>query len=225
MTKAQEVTKLIYQLLKPASRYVGHRLALAEKKGLIKPGFYQVDDVVDEALIQVFKQLVSYGYEDETRLKISFFQALNQVLNRLIKQEAPLARSLSIEKIYEAELKELFEIERLTVDAEGEIVFAEEIDEKEYPVTEPTVWILENDLLDKLIKRLDLDQAQLTDKLKRKVVASRYVTLKPQARVLVGLVVFGELELEEAAEVVGITLGQAKLVVGKVKDELVKEVV
>ncbi len=225
MTKAQEVTKLVYKLLRPVNRYVYHRLVLAEKKGLIKPGLYQADDVIDEALIQVFGRLVKSGYEDKAKLKISLFQEVNQVLNRLIKQEAPLAKSLSIEEIYEAELRELFEIERLTVDAEGEVVFAEEIDENEYPVTEPTVWILKNDLLDELIKRLDLNQAQLTDKLKRKVTASRYVTLKPQTRVLIDLIVFGELELEEAAKVVGITSGQAKLVISKVKEELVDEMV
>lgn len=222
MTKAGDFAQLIYQLLPSVRKYVNHRLTLAEKKGLIEAGLYQTDDVVDEALLKVYQSYVDHGFVDSKAVKIALFQAVNQVLNQLIAKEAPLADAVSTEELYEAELSELFEIERLTVDGDGELVFAEEIDEKEYPVKEPTVWILEKDLLDELIEKLELDKSLLQTDSQKKQAAARYVTLKTQTRIFIDLVAFGGLELDEAAEVVGITPGQAKIVLGKVKEALVK---
>ncbi len=207
---------VLNEFLPKLRKYVANRLRTAVRKGWVPRGMYDPMDIVDEVYLAVYEQF------DETmtpeQLRVRLFQLADEKLEAIIEQEREHMKDLSIEALAARELKELEE--HITADAEGEVVFVEELDDISYHLDDdrPKVYLLDEGFEEELVEALDLPREILGDREKRQVLAQTYQNLPTLSRIILDLRTRGGLVIEEIAEVRGMAVEDVQQVLAAIKD-------
>ncbi len=211
---------LTLQQIAPGLRnYIQQRLRAAERRGLIPPGLYAPDDVLDEVLLAVYERFDAMP-EDANGLRVTLFQLANERLDALIQQEAWHRRAVHLEDILADELKSMDEIPQMTVDADGDIVLVEELDDAELKPPEPEILLLEERFEDEILAAAGVDRARVKeDAAQRALLARLYDRLPEQSRILFDLWTRGRLTLEEIAQVRGVSVEQVRETLERIRAE------
>jgi RNA polymerase sigma factor (sigma-70 family) len=208
--------KVLEAFLPQLKRYVANRLRHAVRKGWIPKGMYEPMDIVDEVYLAVFEQFSEADMAPD-KLRVRLFQLAEQKLDEIISQEREHLRDLSIEELAAQELKTLEE--HITADAEGEVVFVEELDDISYHLDDdkPKVWLLDEGFEEELLAVLDLPREILQDKAKRQILAQTYQNLPTLSRIVLELRTRGGLSVMEIAQVRGLSETQVQQLLDAVR--------
>ena len=200
--------------------YVRNRLRIAERNGLILPDLYATDDILDEAFLYAYEHFSDMP-KDESALRVRLFQLADEKLDEIIRQESWRNQALSLERVLSDEMKLLDEIPQMTVDADGDIVMVEELDDAELPPPEPEALLLEDSFEDEIIHRLELDGAFIkSDRAMHQLLARFYAELPTQSRIILDLWTRGRLSVEEIAQVRGVSVEQVREIITRIQASL-----
>ncbi len=199
--------------------YVRNRLRTAEHNGLIPPGLYTPQDILDEVFLEVYEHFHEMSPEGESDLRIKLFQMANEKLDEIIRTESWRHSALSLEDILADEIRLLNEIPQMTVDADGDIVMVEDLDDAEMQPREPRALLLEDSFEDEVINQLGLSPAVKGDRAMEQLLARVYAELPPQSRILFDLWTRGKLSVEEIARVRGLSVEQVRAILERISSE------
>ncbi len=221
--KAQANQRAFYQQLEhiaPGLRnYIRQRLLSAERRRLIPPGLYAPEDVLDDVLLHVYEHFDEMP-TDEEALRIKLFQLANERLDELLQDEAWHRNAVSLEELLSDELKLMDEIPLITVDADGDILLVEELDDAELAPQEPKLVLLEDSFEEELMATLGLDRRLVkADKGQRAILAHLYDRLPEQSRILLDLWTRGKLTVEEIAKVRALSVEQVQTILQRIRTE------
>ncbi|HHB91403.1 MAG TPA: hypothetical protein ENK60_08870 [Anaerolineae bacterium] len=221
--KAQADARAFVQTLEQVApglrNYIRQRLLSAERRGLIPPGLYEPDDVLDDLLLAIYENFESLP-QDESALRVRLFQLANERLDTIIEQEAWHKQAVRLEDILAQELKMMDEIPQMTVDADGDIVLVEELDDAEIEPPEPEIVLLEDSFEDEIIETTGVDRARVkADAAQRALLAHLYDRLPEQSRILLDLWTRGRLTVEEIAQVRGVDAEQVQMILHRIRME------
>ncbi len=199
--------------------YIRQRLGSAERRGLLPPGLYEPNDVIDDLWLAVYQQWESLP-QDEKSLRVALFQMANRRLDEIIQQEAWHRRAVSLEDILKDEIQMMDEIPQITVDADGDILLVEELDDAEWEPPEPSMVLLEESFEDELLETLGVEPEPVKGSLPQRArLAHLYDELPEQTRILLDLWTRGRLPPEEIAQVQGVTVAQVEATLERVRIE------
>ncbi len=199
--------------------YIRQRLRSAERRGLLPPGLYEPDDVIDDLWLAVYQQFETLP-QDESSLRVALFRMANRHLDDIIQQEAWHRRAVSLEDILKDEIRMMDEIPQITVDADGDILLVEELDDAEWEPPEPKILLLEESFEDELLKTLGVEPEPVKESVQQRTqLAHLYHQLPEQTRILLDLWTRGQLSPEEIAQVQGVTVAQVEAVLERVRVE------
>jgi len=202
--------------------YVRNRLRTAERNSLILPDLYATDDILDEVFLSVYEHFPDMP-QDESALRVRLFQLADEKLDEIIRQESWRNQALSLERVLSDEMKLLDEIPQMTVDADGEIVMVEDLDDAELPPSEPEAMFLEDSFEDEIIHRLELDGALIkSDWAMHQLLARFYAELPAQSRIILDLWTRGRLSVEEIAQVRGVSAEQVREIIVRIQARLAR---
>jgi len=152
-------------------------------------------------------------------LRVTLFQLANKRLDELIKQEAWHRRAVRLEDILAEEIKMMDEIPQMTVDADGDIVLVEELDDAEITPPEPEIILLEEDFEEEILAAVGVEREVKTDDSLRLLLARLYDRLPEQSRILLDLWTRGRLTVEEIAQVRGVDASQVRKTLERIRAE------
>ncbi len=221
--KAQANPRAFYQQLEhiaPGLRnYIRQRLLSAERRRLIPPGLYAPEDVLDDVLLHVYEHFDAMPTNEEA-LRIKLFQLANERLDELLQDEAWHRNAVSLEELLSDELKLMDEIPLITVDADGDILLVEELDDAELAPQEPKLVLLEDSFEEELMATLGLDRRLVkADKGQRAILAHLYDRLPEQSRILLDLWTRGKLSIDEIAKVRALSVEQVQTILQRIRTE------
>jgi len=197
--------------------YVRNRLRVAEHNELIPAGLYSPDDVLDEVYLYAYEHFPEMP-KDESGLRVMLFQIANDRLDAIIREEAWHHNAISLESLLAEEMRQMNEISQMTVDADGEIVLVEELDDAEMEEREPSVLLLEESFEDEIIEQVGLDGELIRgNRAARELLARLYLELPAQSRILFDLGTRGKLTVEEIAQVQAIDVEQVKEILAQIQ--------
>jgi len=219
MQSDQNAFFLTLEEIAPGLRnYIRQRLRSAERRQLLPSGFYTPDDVLHEVFLAVYEQLDTMP-QDTEGLRVTLFQLANKRLDELIKQEAWHRRAVRLEDILAEEIKMMDEIPQMTVDADGDIVLVEELDDAEITPPEPEIILLEEDFEEEILAAVGVEREVKTDDSLRLLLARLYDRLPEQSRILLDLWTRGRLTVEEIAQVRGVDASQVRKTLERIRAE------
>jgi len=207
---------VLNEFLPRLKKYVANRLRTAVRKGWVPRGMYDPMDIVDEVYLAVYEQ-----FDPELtpeKLRVLMFRLADAKLEEIIAQEREHMKDLSIEELAARELKELEE--HITADAEGEVVFVEDLDDISYHQDDyrPKIYLLDEGFEEELVEVLDLPREILADRQKRQILAQTYQNLPVLSRIVLDLRTRGGLVIEEVAEVRGMSVAEVERVMAAIRD-------
>ncbi len=121
----------ILPLLGPLKSYIKRRLRIAYLTGEIRTQVYTSGDILDQVVLSAYE---NYDRKPaDLSLREWLYRLANETLDSYLRKRAKIdARRKSLESLSEAERRQLEEPERMTADAEGEVVLDEDLDDSEY---------------------------------------------------------------------------------------------
>ena len=198
--------------------YIKQRLRSAERRRLLPAGFYAPDDVLHEVFLAAYERFDAMP-QDAEKLRVMLFQLANERLDELITQEAWHRRAVRLEDVLADEMKMMDEIPQMTVDADGEIVLVEELDDAEAAPPEPEVILLEESFEDEILGAVGVERDVMDDDLLRVLLARLYDHLPEQSRILLDLWTRGRLTVEEIAQVRDVDVTQVRETLERIRAE------
>ncbi len=213
----KEFGKVLSKFIPALRKFIRTKLKVAETKKKIPKGMYTPDDILDEIYLKVFNE---FGDQDKDpgALKLKLFTLTNELLSEKTKTENWRTRKIDIDEIIKNELETLEE--KFTVDADGDFVMMEELDDISYKQGEfkPNLIILEKSQEEDLIKSLDLEEKGISEDLeKRKSLGQLYAELSELSQSILDLYAFGNLTIEEIAEVQNMKVEDVEKFITKIK--------
>lgn len=192
----------IKSLVPELERFMVASLKVSENQGKIERQFYNANGMLDEVYLDVFQ-----GFSEDMDLNILkklLFERSIAKIDDLIKQEAENSTEIHADDILKHELNRLQE--KWFVDIDGDLLLKTELDDISYkqdhqwsPVIE-----LDADLERQLIAKLELDEAALLSKDKRRWMGSMYDEIPSRSRHILELFVFGEQSIADIASIMAV---------------------
>ena len=209
-----EFYKKISKDIMGLKKFAFSKLKLAEKEGLIDKGFYDANGILDEVYLEVFNTLSKDT--DEKQLKQTLFLKTIKKIDEKIDKENQFSKNINIDDVLKEELNLLNE--DYSVEADGDYVFDEELDDISYKQNnfKPSHFILDQPMELELTGKLDLSDASLFSDRNRILFGATFYTLPPISKTIIELFVFGNQEISEIAK----TLSTDEKTVGKVIDRV-----
>jgi len=198
--------------------YIKQRLRSAERRRLLPARFYAPDDVLHEVFLAAYERFDAMP-QDVEKLRVMLFQLANERLDELITQESWHRRAVRLEDILADEMKMMDEIPQMTVDADGEIVLVEELDDAEAAPPEPEIILLEESFEDEILGAVGVERDVMDDDLLRVLLARLYDHLPEQSRILLDLWTRGRLTVEEIAQVRDVDVTQVRETLERIRAE------
>ncbi|WP_372770340.1 hypothetical protein [Lutibacter sp.] len=210
----QEFYKKSATAIDSLKKFATAKLKLAEKEGLIDKGFYDANGILDEVFMEVFKTYTNNT--DEKQLHQTLFFKTIQIINDKIEKENQFADNINIDTILKDEMNLLKE--DYSVEADGDYVFDEELDDISYKQNNfnPSHFILDQPMELELTGKLDLSDASLFSDRNRILFGASFYTLPPISKTIIELFVFGNQGISEIAK----TLSTDEKIVQKVIDRV-----
>ncbi len=209
--------KVLIDFLPDLLKVVDLKLKQMEKNGLVPANMYSAQEIVDDVYLQIFEKFTE-DYSNPNHLKVQMYLMAREILEKL--KEKHTKKRVSIEKLYREELKELEE--DYTVDADGDLVLIEELDDISYHLDDykDKIILLDTDKVDELTKELDLNDGQPLSESESKEISRAYSNLPELSQSVISHFVFGKLSVDEIAEVHKIPTEVVKEIIDKVKKRL-----
>ena len=212
----EKFNEVLNAFLPEIRKLVFYKLRYWEGKGIIPKNRYSADEVVDEVYLRMFGEFPRYSADEKT-LKVKMLAAAREILDDIKKRHS--AKNVPVEEILAEELKELEE--EYTVDAEGEKVLMEELDDVSYsPGSQEYVYLLEDANFDELAENLELEgKEKFTEEVKR-MINKAYTALPDLTRSVYDHYVFAGLSVSQIAEVHKINVKDVNRIIENVKRKL-----
>jgi len=219
-TKFEEFYKKSSAIIPSLKKFTATKLKLAENEGLIDRGFYDSNEILDEAFLEVFK---TYSSEiDEKQLRHMLFLRTIQKINHKIEKENQFAEELNIDTILKEELNLLKE--NYSVEAGGDYIFNEDLDDISYQQNGFTSaqFILDQPMEMEITGKLDLNNMTLSSDRTRALFSDSFYTLPPISKNIIELYVFGNQDILEISETLKVSEETVSKVIDRVKQRLEK---
>ncbi|MDD3723339.1 MAG: hypothetical protein PHW92_12810 [Lutibacter sp.] len=217
-TNFEEFYKKSSAVLPSLKKFAASKLKLAEKEGLIDKGFYDVNGILDEVFMEVFKK---YNYNiDEKHLRQTLFLKTIQKINHKIEKENQFAEDLNIDTILKDELNLLKE--EYSVEADGDYIFDEDLDDISYKQNSftPAQFILDQPMELEITGKLEMSDAPLFSDRNRILFGASFYTLPPISKNIIELYVFGNQDILEISETLKVSEDKTRKVIDRVKERL-----
>lgn len=216
----QEFYKKSATAIDSLKKFATGKLKLAEKEGLIDKGFYDANGILDEVFMEVFKTYTNNT--DEKQLHQTLFFKTIQIINDKIEKENQFADNINIDTILKDEMNLLKE--DYSVEADGDYVFDEELDDISYKQNNfnPSHFILDQPMELELTGKLDLSDASLFSDRNRILFGASFYTLPPISKTIIELFVFGNQGISEIAKTLSTDEKIVQKVIDRVKQRLEK---
>lgn len=216
----QEFYKKSATAIDSLKKFATAKLKLAEKEGLIDKGFYDANGILDEVFMEVFKTYTNNT--DEKQLHQTLFFKTIQIINDKIEKENQFADNINIDTILKDEMNLLKE--DYSVEADGDYVFDEELDDISYKQNNfnPSHFILDQPMELELTGKLDLSDASLFSDRNRILFGASFYTLPPISKTIIELFVFGNQGISEIAKTLSTDEKIVQKVIDRVKQRLEK---
>jgi DNA-directed RNA polymerase specialized sigma24 family protein len=210
-----EFNKILIKFLPNLKEVVSLKIKQFERNGWIPRNMYSPQEIVDEIYLKIFENF-SEEWTDPSKLKVEMFLLAGKVLDEI--KEKHQGKKISFEKFYRDELKELEE--EYTVDADGDLVMIEELDDISYHLDEykDRILLLDAEQTDELLKGLDIEEE--TGGESRQEISRAYSKLPELSQSVINHYVFGKLTKEEVAKVHGLPVDVITEIIEKVKIRL-----
>jgi DNA-directed RNA polymerase specialized sigma24 family protein len=201
-------------------KFATAKLKLAEKEGLIDKGFYEANGILDEVFMEVFNNLSKDT--DETQLKQTLFLKTIKKIDEKIDKENQFSKSINLDAVLKEELNLLNE--DYSVEADGDYVFDEELDDISYKQNNfnPSHFILDQPMELELTGKLDLSDTSLFSDRNRILFGASFYTLPPISKTIIELFVFGNQEIAEIAKTLSTDEKTVQKVIDRVRERLEK---
>ena len=190
----------VLQVIKQVLPYVKHRLYVGETKGIIPRNMYSPIGIVDDAIIELYKEH-EQTTKDINKIKFYLFALSDKKLQRLFKKEKFHKSTLSTGDILNNELKQLEE--KYTVDANLDLIMEEELDDISYHQKDfKKTNILYDEAQEQIVKTLDLTKQNIPLSEKQRLALNNiYHWLPEETSTILDLFVFGRLTYCEIANI------------------------
>ncbi len=198
--------------------YIAQRLHIEERKGTIRKNFYKPDDILDEVILEIYNKISQECTED--KLKQELFRAAINKLNSIAKRE--VKGKISFDDLLDQEIQEMEE--KITVNAEGEIVLTEDLDDISYHQQDydPKYIFVDNDIERNLLPLLDKKVSEELSESQRNAFWKLYNIIPAQSKTIIELHVFAGLSSEEIASILEVRQEKVSSVIssftGKLKN-------
>lgn len=215
--KRKKFGKKILKIIPELKPYVRHRLFLANSLEIIPENMYRSTGIIDDALIEVFESDISM-LTSTVDLRLLLFKLVKDKLDKMFQKEAWHQKSISTDKILHQELNKLRE--RYTVDADGDFVMNEDLNDISYQQKKfsPQLF-LSDDSKQSVLTAFDIDQL---DDRRKKVFKNLYSVLSLEASNVVDLYIFGKLNTTEIAQIKNTDEPTVRDIILQVKDRIQK---
>jgi DNA-directed RNA polymerase specialized sigma24 family protein len=219
-TNFEEFYKKSSAVMPSLKKFAASKLKLAEKEGLIDRGYYDVNEILDEVFMEVFK--IYSNDIDEKHLRQTLFLKTIQKINHKIEKENQFSEDLNIDTILKDELNLLKE--EYSVEADGDYIFDEDLDDISYKQNSFTLaqFILDQPMELELTGKLDLGEISLFSDRSRILFGATFYTLPPISKNIIELYVFGNQSIVEISETLNVNEDTVSKVIDRVKERLEK---
>ncbi len=217
-TNFEEFYKKSSAVLPSLKKFAASKLKLAEKEGLIDNGFYDVNGILDEVFMEVFK-IYTYNI-DEKHLRQTLFLKTIQKINHKIEKENQFSEDLNIDTILRDELNLMKE--DYSVEADGDYIFDEDLDDISYKQNSftPAQFILDQPMELEITGKLEMSDASLFSDRNRILFGVSFYTLPPISKNIIELYVFGNQDILEISETLKVSEEKTRKVIDRVKERL-----
>ncbi len=211
-----EFYKKISSFIPDLKNFAQTKLKIAENQDLIDKDFYDVNGLLDEVYMEVFKDFSNEIDEIQLR-KILFIKTI-QKINKKVKIEEQFTNTINIEDIVKEELELLNE--DYTVDAGGDFILDEELDDISYKQKgfKPTHFILDDSLERQMAEKLSLNYETIISAQERNLFGNLFYSIPPTSKTIIELYVFGGLSISEVSEILLIDEEKVTKIIAKVTD-------
>ena len=186
----------------------------AEDQGLLDRRYFDPDEILDEVLLEGYKQYATE--KDEKTLRRGLFR--RAVLIILTKEMEDVPDEVNTHSLLKAELKTLSE--DFTAEGDGDPILLEDLDDISY--SQKRGWNPEirlNDALEKqLVKKFELHEESLLSEEKRKLLGLLYSTIPERSKMVVELFAFGHQDTHEISEILEVPERVVERILFKVKE-------
>lgn len=161
---------LINRILPSLRNYIARRLNMAHSTGLLNRHRIIPEEVIDMVYIRLYDE---YTNLVPKKLETWVYQTVDEVLEEQLREE-------SYEKEYLVELQKIEDLElsgleeKFTVDAEGELIMDEDLDDVSYTqkLYDPVEFIEDNDTLEFIESSFsEFDKKRLHDEIQRQLIS------------------------------------------------------
>ena len=195
-------------------KLVRHKLRQMELRGEIPRNMYSPQEVVDDVYLRIFETFENDHSQPE-KLKIRMYAVAKDVLNGI--REKHQVKKLSVETLLASETREMEE--DYTVDADGDLVLVEDLDDISYHQDEykDRILLLENQQIDELADSFELSEKHKLGESERKLIGKAYTDLPELTRSVTDHYVFAKLTEGQIAEVHRISVEAVREILQKVR--------
>ena len=196
-------------LIPELKNYITHALLATENQGLIDRSYYDPDGILDEVFLEVFNEL-SKGSVAVDPDYLLFKRSLGKI-EQLIRDEVNTPNEPSTSGILKQELDALDK--KFTVDAGGDWMFQEELDDISYKqerAGSENIY-LDDKLVEQLVSRFQLEDKFIATRNKR-LLGMHYSAIPEISRSIVELFAYGNRGEEEIAEILDVELASVQRV-------------
>ncbi len=188
-------------LIPELKNYITYALLATENQGLIDRSYYDPDGILDEVFLEVFKEL-SEGSVSVDPDYLLFKRSLGKI-EKLIRDEVNTPNEPSTSGILKQELDALDK--KFTVDAGGDWMFQEELDDISYQQKQGGSGniYLDDKLVEQLVARFELEDKFIAARNKR-LLGMHYSAIPDISRSIVELFAYGNRSKEEIAKILDV---------------------
>ena len=213
----QAFYKLLDEFMPRLRKLIHHKLRKMELQGLVPKNMYSAQGLTDEVFLKIYEEYHDM-LQDPDKLKIKMYAVAREILNGLVNKN--VANRLSVEVLIKEELRDLDE--SYTVDADGELILMEELDDISYHQDEyrdDKIILLDEAQIDQIAESFDMDKTKLS-KSGIKKIGKVYSDLPNLSQSIVDHYVFAGLTAVQIAEVHNLPAEDVQNVLDKVKNRL-----
>ncbi len=209
--------KVLFEFMPHFRKVIHHKIRQMELRGELPKNMYSAQGVVDEVYLRIFNESSNKSL-DENYLKAKMFIVAKEILAELKEKESGHKQAISMETLIGREMQALEE--DYTLDAEGELVLLEELDDISYHQEEygDNLILIEEAKIDEIARVMELKGGSepLTDE-ERKRIGKVYSDLPETSRAIVEYISFGKLSHAEVATVLNLSTENITRMVSRIR--------
>jgi DNA-directed RNA polymerase specialized sigma24 family protein len=210
----KEFNVLLNNFLPHLRKMVRRKLRQMEWNGDVPRNMYSAQGIVDEVYLRIFE---AYGdpLAEPEKLKVKMYAVAKEVLDEL--KEKHKSEKVSVETLLAEETKELQE--EYTVDADGDLVMVEELDDISYHADDykDRILLLENEQIDDLANSFALSGGRELTEQEMRRIGKTYTDLPELSRSVTDHFVSAGLTETQIAEVHRISVDAVREILQQVK--------